>query len=131
MMCAKKRVQKYLSSHFHHNFMTMRWFRKRRKWIILENWNFNLDIIFFLTSHFHHIFMTIWWNHPFRNIFQNSFSYHCDENVMEKSSSTYLQKLSHHIFITFLSHIYDNEMMLKDHNFTDIFHSKLISLHLK
>ena len=130
-MCAKKRVQNI----FHHISITILW-----QWDDSEReenelfWKIGTSIctlFFFLTSHFHHIFMTIWWNHTFRNIFQNSFPYHCDENVMEQSSSTYLQKLSHHIFITFSSHIYDNEMMLKDHNFTDKLCSKLISLHLK
>ena len=86
-------------SHFYGNDMIP----KRRKWIILENKNFNLHIIFFLTSHFHHIFMMIWWNHTFHNIFQNSFPYHCDENVMEQSSSAKNPKMGHHVFITFLS----------------------------
>ena len=34
--------------------------------------------------------------------FQNSFPYHCDENVMEQSSSAKNPKMGPHIFITFL-----------------------------
>ena len=92
-MCAKKRVQNI----FHHISITFlwQWDDSKRE----ENelfWKIGTSIciwFFFLTLHFHHIFMTF---------FQNSFPYHCDENVMEQSSSNYLQKLSHHIFITYL-----------------------------
>ena len=71
-------------------------------------WQFDgiIHSAIFFKTHFHTIVMKMWWNSRPVLIFKNW-------------------------AITFSSHIYDNEMMLKDHNFTDIFHSKLISLHLK